>query len=60
MRTMRPDPGTGAIVVTGAANGIGAAIAERLRTDGHAVIGLDVEPCAIEPSVMVDVAHIDL
>jgi NAD(P)-dependent dehydrogenase (short-subunit alcohol dehydrogenase family) len=59
MRTMGPRPGTGAIVVTGAANGIGAAIAERLRRDGRAVIGLDVEACAIAPSLIVDVADID-
>jgi 3-oxoacyl-[acyl-carrier protein] reductase len=49
----------GAIVVTGAANGIGAAIAERLRDDGHVVVGLDLEPCAFEPWLEVDVADID-
>ena len=31
-------------VVTGAANGIGLAVAERLRDDGFSVVGLDVEP----------------
>src|SRR4051812_22211877 len=34
----------GVAVVTGAANGIGRAIAERLRDDGFVVAGLDVEP----------------
>jgi NAD(P)-dependent dehydrogenase (short-subunit alcohol dehydrogenase family) len=46
------------MVVTGAANGIGAAVAERLRSDGHLVVGLDLEPCAFEPSLEVDVADI--
>jgi 3-oxoacyl-[acyl-carrier protein] reductase len=32
------------IIVTGAGNGIGAAVAARLSEDGHAVIGLDIEP----------------
>ena len=58
MRSMAPDPGNGAIVVTGAANGIGAAVAERLRGDGHLVIGLDLEPCASAVAA-VDVADID-
>ncbi len=31
-------------IVTGAANGIGRAVAERLRDDGFAVVGLDIEP----------------
>src|SRR4051812_5598510 len=38
----------GVAVVTGAANGIGRAIAERLRDDGFVVAGLDLEPIASE------------
>jgi NAD(P)-dependent dehydrogenase (short-subunit alcohol dehydrogenase family) len=45
--------------VTGASNGIGAAVAERLRQDGMAVIGLDIEPCGFVPSVVCDVAEIE-
>ena len=50
---------SGAIVVTGAGNGIGAAVAERLRADDRLVVGLDVEECAFTPSLRVDVADID-
>ena len=46
-------------VVTGAANGIGAAAAERLRADGFVVVGLDREPCSFQPSVRCDVADIE-
>ena len=46
-------------VVTGAANGIGAAVAARLREDGMLVVGLDMEPCDIGPSVEVDVSAIE-
>ena len=56
---MGPGSGSGAVVVTGAGNGIGAAVARRLRADGRLVIGLDVEPCAFSPSLEVDVADID-
>lgn len=45
--------------MTGAANGIGAATAERLRADGFLVVGLDREPCGFEPSLACDVADID-
>jgi 3-oxoacyl-[acyl-carrier protein] reductase len=38
----------GVAVVTGAANGIGRAIAERLRDDGFVVAGLDIEPVTSE------------
>ena len=37
----------GTIVVTGAASGICAATAERLRGDGHRVIGIDIQACDI-------------
>ena len=40
-------PETGSAVVTGAANGIGLAVAERLLSDGYAVVGLDRD----EPSL---------
>ena len=46
-------------VVTGAANGIGAAVAARLREDGMLVVGLDMEPCEHGPSVEVDVSAIE-
>lgn len=44
-------------VVTGAANGIGAAIADRLHADGAAIVGLDVEPAdGRHPLIAVDLA----
>jgi len=46
-------------VVTGAANGIGEAVAARLRADGMLVVGLDMEPCAQGPSIEVDVSDIE-
>ena len=46
-------------MVTGAANGIGAAVAARLREDGMLVVGLDMEPCEQGPSVEVDVSAIE-
>lgn len=46
-------------VVTGAANGIGAAVAARLREDGMLVVALDIEPCETGPSVAADVAVIE-
>lgn len=37
----------GSAIVTGAANGIGRAVAERLRDDGFAVAGVDIEPIEV-------------
>ena len=37
----------GTIVVTGAASGMCAATAERLRKEGHRVIGIDIQDCDI-------------
>jgi NAD(P)-dependent dehydrogenase (short-subunit alcohol dehydrogenase family) len=45
--------------VTGAANGIGAATAARLRADGFTVVGLDREPCDFQPAELIDVADIE-
>lgn len=56
---MGPGTGSAAVVVTGAGNGIGAAVAGHLRNAGHLVIGLDIEPCAFSPALVVDVADID-
>ena len=36
---------TGAIIITGAAGGIGAAICQRVRSDGYIAIGLDRDLC---------------
>ena len=46
-------------IVTGASNGIGAAVASRLRADGLTVVGLDLEPCDAQPSVVCDVSQIE-
>ena len=42
-------------LVTGAASGIGRAIAERLVADGHLVLSVDRSPDGDEQSVLTDV-----
>ncbi|KDF00317.1 NAD-dependent epimerase [Mycolicibacterium aromaticivorans JS19b1 = JCM 16368] len=37
----------GTYVVTGSASGMGRAVAERLRANGHTVIGVDVQPAEV-------------
>ena len=44
---LKPHAGTVAIV-TGAAGGIGRAVAERLQQDGATVVGLDINPAVVE------------
>lgn len=49
-------------MVTGAANGIGRAVARRLRSDGFAVAGADIEPVEPDDGIMpcaLDVADLD-
>lgn len=45
-------------MVTGAANGIGLAVAERLTADGFRVVGIDRESADAAPSIVADVAEI--
>ena len=40
-----------AVLVTGSARGLGAAVAERLRRDGYAVVGADVQGGDVELDV---------
>ncbi|MEO9176402.1 MAG: SDR family oxidoreductase [Gaiellales bacterium] len=47
-------------IVTGVSNGIGAAVAVRLRSNGLTVVGLDLEPSDFQPSLVCDVSQIEL
>ena len=53
---MPTPPAASTVIVTGAGNGIGAAVAARLRENGHAVVGLDIEP---GQDLQVDVSDIE-
>ena len=45
-------------VVTGAASGIGAAVAAELAGAGYTVVGLDKDPCTVVDGVIVDVSDL--
>ncbi len=49
----------GTALVTGAANGIGRAVADALDELGYRVVGLDVEPCDRPHARVVDVADVE-
>lgn len=56
------EPGATVAMVTGAANGLGRAIAARLRDDGFCVAGADIEPVAADRGIAachLDVADLD-
>ena len=53
---MPTPPAASTVIVTGAGNGIGAAVAARLREIGHVVVGLDIEP---GQDMQVDVSDIE-
>src|SRR5258708_12993426 len=52
------EPGASAAIVTGAANGIGRAIALRLSDDGFLVAAVDIEP--VEPAHGVTAFELDI
>lgn len=51
---------TGAVIITGAAGGIGASICDRMRKDGYFTIGIDLEPSrAADKNLQVDLQGSD-
>jgi NAD(P)-dependent dehydrogenase (short-subunit alcohol dehydrogenase family) len=49
----------GVAIVTGAASGIGNALARRLLAAGHVVVGVDIGPCDLPVAVVHDVADVE-